>query len=95
MNVRESVKDILIADVFVDVSPAEMREDDSLRDVYGLDSVGFVELRVQCEHRFGVTITNDDFTPENFFNIDSVVELIERLQHAGTVPKEASDRAVA
>jgi len=82
MNVAESIKDILAADIFVEVPPDEMDEDDSLRDVFGLDSVGFVELRVQCQNRFGVTISTDDFTPENFATIGSVCALVERLRQS-------------
>jgi len=79
MNVTDDLKDILIEQLFVEVPAAEMDPDDSLRDVFGLDSVGFVELRVQCEDRFGVSIADDEFTPENFSTIRTVADLVGRL----------------
>ena len=54
--------------------------DDSLRNEFGIDSLGFVELRVNCEEEFEVKISDDDFTPENFQSINSVANLIRRLQ---------------
>ncbi|RKT17042.1 acyl carrier protein [Streptomyces sp. 1114.5] len=82
MVVAEIIKDILVTDVFVEVPVEQMKEDDSLRDVYGLDSLGFVELRAQCENRFGVTISADEFTPDQFGTIADVAALVERLQSA-------------
>ncbi|WP_406207811.1 acyl carrier protein [Kitasatospora sp. NBC_01560] len=82
MDVTETIKDILVTDVFVEVPVEDMREDESLRDVYGLDSLGFVELRAQCENRFGVTISAAEFTPDQFGTIADVAALVLRLQDA-------------
>lgn len=57
-----------------------MSADDALRGAFGLDSLGFVELRVQCENRFGVTISDADFSPENFTSIRTVAALVRDLQ---------------
>ncbi|MFB9451242.1 acyl carrier protein [Dactylosporangium vinaceum] len=73
------MKDILASEIYVEVPVSRMGLDDSLRDVFGLDSLGFVELRVQCQVRFGIDISNDDFTPENFSTIRTVVALVDRL----------------
>jgi acyl carrier protein len=79
MDVAATIKEILSDDIFVEVPVAEMDPDDSLRDVYGLDSLGFVELRVQAQNRFGVQILDADYSPENFATIRTVSALVERL----------------
>jgi acyl carrier protein len=79
MTVTDSVKEILSTALFVEVPPAEMGEDDNLRDMFGLDSLGFLELRAQCQERFGVVIPDDEFTPDNFDTIRTVVAMVERL----------------
>jgi acyl carrier protein len=79
VDIGEIIKDILVAELFVELPPGEVRDDDGLQDVFGLDSLGFVELRVQCEERFGVQISDDDFSPEHFSTIRDVVALVERL----------------
>lgn len=48
----------------------------------GLDSVGFVELRVLCEQKFDIEISDDDYTPENFTSIRLLANLIDHLQTA-------------
>ena len=80
MDIATTIKHILNTEIFVDVPVGDMKETDSLRDVFGLDSLGFVELRVQCEDAFDVTISDDDFSPEHFATIAGVVELVRRLR---------------
>ena len=83
MSVESTIKQILADDVFVEVPVADMDDDASLRDIYGLDSLGFVELRVQCENAFGVEIGAEDFTPEHFETVRTVAALVRRLQPVG------------
>lgn len=54
--------------------------DDRLRGEFALDSLGFVELRVQCENKFGVSISDEDFSPENFTSVRTVAALVRDLQ---------------
>jgi acyl carrier protein len=71
----------IVQDLFVEINEEDIGLDDGLRTVVGLDSVGFVELRVLCERRFGVEIRDEDYTPENFSSMRRVANLIERLQN--------------
>jgi len=82
MNIKDSIKDILATDIFVEIPVPDMDENDNLREVFGLDSIGFVELRVQCAERFGLVISDDDFIPDNFASIATVTALMERLSTA-------------
>jgi acyl carrier protein len=93
LAIAQSIKEILVAEVLVEVPADQMDEDDSLRNTFGLDSLGFVELRVQCEDRFGITIPDSEFTPENFSSIRSLVGLIERLLTAPERGVAAGERA--
>jgi acyl carrier protein len=77
MDVQQTIKGILAAEINVDVALHRMTSEDGLRDIYGLDSIGFVELRVQCEDAFGITITDDEFAPENFATLGSITALVE------------------
>lgn len=76
----KKIKKILVSEIFVEIPEENMGLDDSLRNEFGIDSLGFVELRVNCEEEFEVKISDDDFTPENFQSINSVANLIRRLQ---------------
>lgn len=73
---------VLVNDLFVELPEEQIGLDDGLRTVIGLDSVGFIELRTQCERRFNVIINDEDYTPENFSSVRRLTTLIDRLQKA-------------
>ena len=75
-----SLRKIIVNDLYVEIAENDIGLDDGLRTVVGLDSVGFVELRVLCEQKFNIQINDDDYTPENFTSIRLLANLIERLQ---------------
>jgi acyl carrier protein len=81
MNVEleEQIRDWLVNDLFVDVPREQIGMDDNLRTTVGLDSVCFLELRVLCERRLGVSIPDADFSPEHFSTIRGLASLIRRL----------------
>jgi acyl carrier protein len=74
------LRKIIVNDLFVEIAENDIGLDDGLRTVVGLDSVGFVELRVLFEQRFNVEINDNDYTPENFTSIRLLATLIDRLQ---------------
>jgi acyl carrier protein len=77
-----ALRKIVVNDLFVEIAEEKIGLDDGLRTIVGLDSVGFVELRVLCEQRFNVQIDDDDYTPENFTSIRRLAQLIDQLQSA-------------
>jgi acyl carrier protein len=80
---------MLVNDLFVELPPEQIGLDDGLRNVVGLDSVGFVEVRVLCERRFGIQIGDEDYTPDNFSSVRRLATLIQRLQSArGASPQK-------
>jgi acyl carrier protein len=77
-----ALRRMIVNDLYVEIAEERIGLDDGLRTVVGLDSIGFVEMRVLCEQRFNVQINDDDYTPENFTSIRLVANLIDRLQNA-------------
>ncbi|MGD0906455.1 MAG: phosphopantetheine-binding protein [Candidatus Acidiferrales bacterium] len=75
-----ALRKMIVDDLFVEIQEDQIGLDDGLRTVIGLDSVGFVELRVVCEQKFNIEINDDDYTPENFTSIRLLAGLIDRLQ---------------
>ncbi|MGO9445135.1 MAG: acyl carrier protein [Thiobacillaceae bacterium] len=75
-----ALRRIIVKDLFVEIAEEQIGLDDGLQSVVGLDSVGFVELRVRCERSFNVEINDEDYTPENFSSINRLAKLIDRLQ---------------
>jgi acyl carrier protein len=75
-----ALRKMVVEDLFVEIAEEDIGLDDGLRTVVGLDSVGFVEMRVLCEQRFKIQISDNDYTPENFTSIRLIASLIDRLQ---------------
>jgi acyl carrier protein len=80
-----ALRAMIVNDLFVEIAEEQIGLDDGLRTVIGLDSVGFVELRVLCERKFNIEISDDDYTPDNFTSIRLLAHLIDRLQAGRTV----------
>ena len=85
-----ALRHIIVNDLFVEMPEDQIGLDDGLMTVVGLDSVGFVELRVLCERHFNVQVNDEDYTPENFSSVRRLATLIDRLQLEKAA--KASDR---
>ncbi len=77
-----AIRRILVNDLFVELPEDQIGLDDGLQTVVGLDSIGFSELRILCERKFEVQISDDDYSPENFSSVNRVANLITRLRAA-------------
>ena len=45
-----------------------------------VDSLGILELMTFVGERYGIEITDEDFVPENFETVDSLVRLVKQRQ---------------
>ncbi|GAA3167269.1 MULTISPECIES: acyl carrier protein [Streptomyces] len=89
MNSLQTVKRILHSEVLVEVPIDQMQLDDDLRESYGMDSLGFVELRVQCEEAFGISIPDEAIAAGQLSTLGDVLALVERLSGADHPPATA------
>ncbi|MFZ2314889.1 MAG: acyl carrier protein [Gammaproteobacteria bacterium] len=79
-NKIEKILNILTNELGVDFPKDKIGLEDGFQAVLGLDSIGFIELRFQCEQVFKVTIEDEHFVPQNFKNLKSLSTLIDQLQ---------------
>lgn len=77
-----NIKKILVNNLFVELPEEQIGSDDGLQSVVGLDSVGFLELRVLCEERFNVRISDEDFSADSFRTVNQLAALITKLRTA-------------
>ncbi|KFA93396.1 acyl carrier protein [Archangium violaceum] len=82
-----SIKKILVTNLFVELPEDQIGLDDGLQSVIGLDSVGFLELRVICEDQFKIRISDEDFNADSFRTVNQLASLISNLQTAQGVAK--------
>jgi acyl carrier protein len=55
-------------------------EDQNMNLPEDLDSMDIIALIAELEDKFDIEITMEEKTEENFENIDTLVDMIERLQ---------------
>ncbi len=79
-DITATLRRMLVNDLFVELPEDQIGLDDGLQTVVGLDSIGFSELRILCERKFDVQISDDDYSPENFSSVRRIARLIERLR---------------
>jgi acyl carrier protein len=84
-----AIRRMLVNDLFVELPEEKIGLDDGLQTVVGLDSIGFSELRILAERKFNVTISDDDYVPENFSSVRRLANLVLHLQGKGDLRRLA------
>ncbi len=62
------------------ISPDIDVNDEDMNLPEDLDSMDIIALIAELEDKFDIEITMEEKTEENFENVDTLVEMIERLQ---------------
>ena len=69
-----------VIEILAMINPAIDAEDEDLNIAEDLDSMDIIALIAELEDKFDIEITMEEKTEENFQNVDTLVEMIERLQ---------------
>ena len=79
-SVEQRLKRMIVERLFMRIEPEQIREDKSLMDDYGVDSVSLLELVVGIEEEFGIRVDDADFSVENFATIERLAAFVrERM----------------
>ncbi len=81
-QIADKIRHILVNDLFVELPMSQLDADAGLQSQFGLDSLGFTELRLLAEKAFDVKIDDAHFTPEHFSSIRGVANLVSSLKHS-------------
>ena len=77
--IESTIKQILVTDAFLEMDQESIGVAQELAADLGVDSLGFTQLRIHCERRFGVKIGEDDFNSRRFRSVATVRDLILEL----------------
>ena len=69
-----------VIEILAMINPAIDAEDEDLNIAEDLDSMDIIALIAELEDKFDIEITMEVKTEENFQNVDTLVEMIKRLQ---------------
>ena len=77
-EVFETVKNVVVEEL--DVDEDQVTLDAKIKDDLEADSLDVFEIMNELEDKFDIEITMEEKTEENFQNVDTLVEMIKRLQ---------------
>ena len=69
-----------IIEILCDINPIWDPDDEDMSIAEFLESKQLMELIVALEDKFDVDIPYDERNEDNFENIDTIIELLEKLQ---------------
>ena len=69
-----------VIEILAMINPAIDAEDEDLNIAEDFDSMDIIALIAELEDKFDIEITMEEKTEENFQNVDTLVEMIKRLQ---------------
>ncbi|MGJ8521685.1 Acyl carrier protein [Carnimonas sp. R-84981] len=72
----DRIKEIITERIGLDIEREDITDDSGLASMVGLDSIGFIELRFQCEEEFNIKVEDKDFSPANFYSCQTLSHFI-------------------
>ncbi|AZC20111.1 MULTISPECIES: acyl carrier protein [Pseudomonas] len=81
--VANKIKEIIAERLDLDIPVSGINEAAGLASEVGVDSIGFIELKFQCEEEFQIQIAEEEFVPEHFFSVHTLSSLV--LEKSGAL----------
>ena len=86
-DIRSGVREFVLEQFLVG-EPPESLEDSTLLLTTGIvSSLAMLEMVAFLEERYGVTLRQDDLTPERLDSVDLIVALVEELRQGSAVDR--------
>ena len=93
-EILSALRTLIVEQLEIQV-PEQLKDDDRLHDDLNIDSIMVLQLIVDVEERFEVTVPEEDVDPEVFKTVGSLVTFIQQLQGGGEGDVSVSDRGQA
>lgn len=74
----KTIEEFIVNEITSGLELGSVPHDEDLLAADLIDSLGITELVGFLESKFGVTVADEDLTPENFRSVDSIVAFVAR-----------------
>jgi acyl carrier protein len=74
----QAIEEFIVTEITGELEAGALRRDEYLLAADLIDSLGITELVGFLESKFGVTVADEDLTPDNFRSVDSIVAFVAR-----------------
>ena len=78
MTVTTEIERFVVEEIALGRGIDSVAHDEDLLASDILDSLGIMELVSFLEGHYGIRVSDDDLTPENFQTVDSIVAFVDR-----------------
>ncbi len=72
------IEQFIVTNITGDLDGGSLSRDQDLLAAEVLDSLGITELVAFLEAKFGISIDDEDLTPENFRTVDGIAAFVSR-----------------
>lgn len=79
-GIEDRIRKMMVERLFMRIAPEDIKEDESLIDSYGIDSISLLELVVGIEEEFGVSIGDDEFDVKHFETVGALSHFVKSKQ---------------
>jgi acyl carrier protein len=78
MDIEREVRDFVVKNFLYGDKTIQLKEDASFIEMGIMDSTGVLEVVNYIESKFGITLADDELTPDNLDSIFKIVSFIRR-----------------
>ena len=79
MDIQAQIRDYIAQNLLFSDDGFGYSDDASFLEEGIVDSVGIMELVMFLEENFGLTVDDDDLTPDNFDSVNKLAAYIQRM----------------
>jgi acyl carrier protein len=76
----DDIKELIRAYIAKKANLHKLGEEDKIIEMNYLDSMGFVEFSLWLERQFNITVSDSDFSEENFHDLRAITEFVKRKE---------------
>lgn len=84
MEIQNQLRDYIVSQFMYDQTNAKLAAEDDLLNEGIVDSMGILQIVNFLEEKFGVAVSDEEITPENFRSLGTLTDFIMQ-KRGGTV----------
>lgn len=77
-RIEDKIKQMVVERCFLDIEPAEIRDDEPLIERHDIDSLRLFEIVVGAEEEFDISVMEEEFTIDNFRTVADIADCVRK-----------------
>jgi len=77
-SIRKKLRSYVLENFLFTDDDGALSDDDSFLELGIVDSTGIMEVILYVEEEFGMTVADDEMTPDNLDSVDSLVAFVQK-----------------